>query len=167
MIKKRVTRGCALAACLVISACEATDAPPTSSDPGKNQAVFNTLFDHFDYQLPAEQNCSTEGPATIREFTADSLAYLSEQPSGKGRIEVNCETVQTDSSLANFYAMDMFPEGTDEKIHAMDGYDSLMQCQVSFSVSDEEVVWSRALQFLWNSETEKAIENTFRCALIP
>lgn len=167
MIKKRVTRGCALTALLVISACEATDAPPTSSASGGNQAVFNTLFDHFDYQLPAEQNCSTEGAASIREFTAHSLAYLSEQPSGRGEIEVDCEAVQTDGSLADFYAMDMFPEGTDEKIRAMDGNDSLMQCQVSFSVSDEEVVWSRALQFLWNSETEKAIENTFRCALIP
>lgn len=167
MITTRVTRGCALAALLVISACEATDAPPTRSDPGGNQAVFNTLFDHFDYQLPAEQNCSTEGAATIREFTAHSLAYLSEQLSGQGKIEVNCDSVQADASLANFYSMDMFPEGTDEKIHAMDGYDSLMQCQVSFSVSDEEMVWSRALQFLWDSETEKAVEDTFRCVLIP
>jgi len=165
MTAKTVARGCALALLLSLSACQTTKALPPSSD--ENRAVFNTLFDHFDYQLPTKQKCSTEGATTVREFTAHSLAYLSEQQPGHGEIEMSCDKVETGSALANFYAMDMFPEGTDKEIQAIDGDDSLIQCQVSFSVYDAEVVWSRALQFLWNSETGKTLENTFRCIVIP
>ncbi|WP_347332891.1 hypothetical protein [Marinimicrobium locisalis] len=167
MITKSVTTGCAVAMALSISACESTEARPDNSASGEHQAVFDTLFNHLDYRFPSEQHCSNEGTLTVGEFTARALANMSEQQPEHGKIEVTCDKVQADSSLASFYSMDMFPKGTDEKLRSFKENESLMQCQVSFSFSDKDVVWSRAVHFLWNRETEKALESTFRCVVIP
>ncbi|WP_027328936.1 hypothetical protein [Marinimicrobium agarilyticum] len=162
-----VAKGCLISLAFATSACGFAEALPDNSDSGDNQAIFSTLFDHLDYRFPEQQNCSDEKTTSIKEFTAHSLAYMSEQKPGHGSVKVKCDHVQASPSLANFYSADIFPENAEEAIRKLDEKDSLMQCQVSFSVSDKEVVWSRSIQFLWNEKAKDAIKETFRCVLIP
>lgn len=167
MTTNPIAKACIIASALALCACESTQASPERSDSVDSQAVFDALFHHLDYRLPSEQQCSSEGTITVGEFTARSLTYISEHQAGKGTIETSCNAVALDASLANFYSMDMFPAGTDKALAEMEADAPLKQCRVSFSLSDQELVWSRAIQFLWNEKTEEALENTFRCLLTP
>lgn len=138
---------------------------PSGTKPG--QVMLEATLSLPEAPLPAEQTCLSEGPTTVGEYLADTLALLTGSPSGETKLTMSCDAVANSPELQQYYSLEFFPRQAGESLKALGAEAELFQCSLGFQHQKDELAWSRSLQALINLSEHSIVNGTQRCLTVP
>lgn len=138
------------------------------TEPPDSERVMGYLFNNIEVKFPQGQACAVNDGTTVGDYLKTTLAFLAKEESKSSWSRVDCDRVELDSDLIEFYSnRKIFPERVVAALRSIAHGEILYQCTVSWGHAAGEIVWSRGIQFLIREIDGLVVNGSFRCLATP